>query len=69
MHWEIPSRGWQHENRRWQLLLHVANHATDHRAQILAALHEHFGLTTPEQDMILYLLEREPPANPPERAP
>ena len=62
--WEIPGRGWRQDNHRWELLLHVANHATDHRAQILAVLHEHFGVTTPEQDMILYLLERGAPARP-----
>ena len=69
VHWEIPSRGWQHENRRWQLLLHVANHATDHRAQILCILHRHFGVATPEQDMILYLAERGDPTTPLERVP
>lgn len=55
IHWEIGSRGIERANRRWELLLHVANHATDHRAQILATLHHHFGVQTIEQDMVLYL--------------
>ena len=57
VHWELPARGLVAENPRWEILLHVANHATDHRAQILAMLNQHFGLETPEQDMLFYLLE------------
>jgi len=55
--WELPDRGLRAENTRWEILLHVANHATDHRAQILAMLNQHFGIQTPEQDMLFYLLE------------
>jgi len=55
--WELPARGLKFSNRRWELLLHVANHATDHRAQILAILHNHFHVKTVEQDMIFYLAE------------
>ena len=39
--------------RRWEILLHMANHGTDHRAQILARLHE-LGAETIEQDLILH---------------
>ena len=39
---------------RWQILLHMVNHGTDHRAQILARLHE-LGAPTTEQDLVLYL--------------
>ena len=56
--WELPARGLKSENPRWELLLHLANHATDHRAQILAMLHHHFHVPTIEQDMIFYLTER-----------
>lgn len=42
---------------RHEFLAHVANHATDHRAQILAMLHTHFGVETVEQDMFFYLEE------------
>jgi uncharacterized damage-inducible protein DinB len=37
----------------WQVLLHVANHGTDHRAQVLRALHD-FGAPTFDQDMIFH---------------
>ena len=39
---------------RWQILLHMVNHGTDHREQILARLHE-LGAPTTEQDLVLYL--------------
>jgi len=45
------------ENTRWEILLHVASHATDHRAQILAMLNQRFGVQTMEQDLLFYLLE------------
>lgn len=57
IHWRLPDRGLDAKNTRWEILLHVANHATDHRAQILVMLNQHFGIDTPEQDMLFYLLE------------
>lgn len=38
----------------WQALLHVANHGTDHRAQLLRLLHD-LGVETDSQDYIFYL--------------
>ncbi|MBE2183661.1 MAG: DinB family protein [Anaerolineae bacterium] len=38
----------------WQILLHVINHSTDHRAQTLAMIHQ-MGGTTVEQDFIRYV--------------
>jgi uncharacterized damage-inducible protein DinB len=35
--------------RLWQVLVHVANHGTDHRAQLLSILH-HLGVKTFPQD-------------------
>jgi uncharacterized damage-inducible protein DinB len=40
----------------WQVLLHVVNHGTDHRAQILRLLND-FGVETESQDFIFYVYE------------
>lgn len=42
----------------WQALLQVANHGTDHRAQILAGI-RHLGGPTVEQDYLSYLFARQ----------
>jgi uncharacterized damage-inducible protein DinB len=39
------------------ILLHVCNHGTDHRAQILSLLH-HLGAETVDQDLIAYMREK-----------
>jgi uncharacterized damage-inducible protein DinB len=38
----------------WQILIHVANHGTDHRAQVLAMLNS-LGVKTFPQDFIFHL--------------
>lgn len=38
----------------WQVLLHVANHGTDHRAQLLRQLND-LGVETSSQDYIFYV--------------
>ena len=38
----------------WQVLIHLVNHGTDHRAQILRILHD-FGAPTFDQDLIIHL--------------
>ncbi len=38
----------------WQILLHVANHGTDHRAQLLRIISE-LGIETFPQDYIIYV--------------
>lgn len=40
----------------WQVLLHVVNHGTDHRAQLLRVLHD-LGVETIYQDYIFYVYE------------
>ncbi len=47
----FPESKW---NARREVLLHMVNHGTDHRAQILARLHQ-LGGPTFEQDLILHL--------------
>ncbi|MFZ4815691.1 MAG: DinB family protein [Phototrophicaceae bacterium] len=44
----------------WTLLLHVLNHGTDQRAQVLYKLHR-LGVKTPEQDFVYYLRDELPP--------
>lgn len=41
----------------WQVLLHLVNHGTDHRGQVLRALHD-FGAPTFDQDLVYYFFER-----------
>lgn len=43
----------------WQVLLHVVNHGTDHRAQILRLLHD-LGIATASQDYIFYAYDHAP---------
>jgi uncharacterized damage-inducible protein DinB len=40
----------------WQVLLHVANHGTDHRAQLLRVLND-LGVDTTFQDYIFYVFD------------
>ncbi|PJF29287.1 MAG: hypothetical protein CUN52_09155 [Phototrophicales bacterium] len=53
---DMPHRGGSKTNQVWEILVHVINHGTDHRAQILAMLYQ-MGAPTLEQDMILYWWE------------
>jgi len=41
----------------WEILLHVVNHGTDHRAQVLPILHR-AGAPTLEQDFMIYLWDQ-----------
>jgi uncharacterized damage-inducible protein DinB len=40
----------------WQVLLHVVNHGTDHRTQLLRILHD-LGVKTTSQDYIFYVYD------------
>lgn len=42
---------------RWQILLHLVNHGTDHRSTVLQRLHE-FGAPTFDQDFVIWLWQR-----------
>ena len=42
---------------RWQILLHIINHGTDHRSTVLQRLHE-FGAPTFDQDFVIWLWNR-----------
>lgn len=39
----------------WQVLIHVANHGTDHRAQLLRILHD-MGMKTDAQDYFFHIV-------------
>jgi uncharacterized damage-inducible protein DinB len=54
---DMPHRGGLKRTARWEIVVHVVNHGTDHRGQILATLHM-IGAPTVEQDMMFYLWER-----------
>jgi uncharacterized damage-inducible protein DinB len=56
--YKIPGRSIDTAHRRWEILLHLVNHSTDHRSQMLAMLNTHFDSDTPEQDYIIYLWEK-----------
>ena len=42
---------------QWQILLHLVNHGTDHRATVLQRLNE-LGVKTFPQDLVMWLWER-----------
>ncbi len=42
----------------WQVLIHVINHSTDHRAQLLRLLND-LGMKTEAQDFIFYIYEHQ----------
>ena len=46
----------------WQVLLHVVNHGTDHRAQLLRMLSD-LGVKTSSQDYIFYVYDHGMPAS------
>ena len=51
-----PLQGEDHDLRLWQILFHVVNHGTDHRAQILRIMHD-LGVQTQSQDFIFFVYE------------
>ena len=56
MLFEKPLKGEDKDLLLWQVLLHVANHGTDHRAQLLRLLHD-LGAKTGSQDYIFYVYD------------
>jgi uncharacterized damage-inducible protein DinB len=56
MLFEKPLEGEDKDLFLWQALLHVANHGTDHRAQILRLLND-LGIQTSYQDYIFHVYE------------
>ena len=53
---EKPLQGEDENLIVWQVLLHVVNHGTDHRAQILRVISD-FGMKTVSQDYIFYVYD------------
>ena len=57
MLFDKPLEGEDKDLILWQVLLHVANHGTDHRAQLLRLLND-LGVKTEYQDYIFYVYEK-----------
>ncbi|MEO1288577.1 MAG: DinB family protein [Chloroflexota bacterium] len=53
--WHVPIRSEPQYVKGWQILVHMVNHGTDHRAQILRILHD-FGAPSFDQDLLGYWL-------------
>ncbi len=51
--YDLPHRGGVHRSAVWEILAHVVNHTTDHRAQMLRLLYD-LGAPTFEQDFVIY---------------
>src|SRR6266487_1265847 len=62
MLFEKPLEGEDKDLMLWQVLLHVANHGTDHRAQLLRLLND-LGVKTTSQDYIFYVYDNLMPAS------
>jgi len=58
-HWVLPHRSMEANSTVGEILLHLFNHVTDHRAQILADLHYGFKARTVEQDLLFFLAEEQ----------
>lgn len=56
MLFDKPLEGEDEDLALWQVLLHVVNHGTDHRAQILRLLND-LGVRTTSQDYIFYVYD------------
>lgn len=56
MLFDKPLEGEDKDLTVWQVLLHVVNHGTDHRAQILRLLND-LGVKTTSQDYIFYVYD------------
>ena len=56
MLFDKPLEGEDKDLILWQGLLHVGNHGTDHRAQLLKSLHD-LGIKTTSQDYIFYVYD------------
>ena len=56
MLFEKPLHGEDKDLILWQVLLHVVNHGTDHRAQLLRLLND-LGVKTEAQDYIFYVYD------------
>ena len=56
MLFDKPLEGEDKDLLLWQVLLHVVNHGTDHRAQLLRLLND-LGVKTTSQDYIFYVYD------------
>jgi uncharacterized damage-inducible protein DinB len=52
--YDLPHRGGVKRDPRWLILVHLVNHGTEHRSQVLPILHR-LGAPTFEQDLMNYV--------------
>jgi uncharacterized damage-inducible protein DinB len=57
--WELSLRNMRSQNECWEILMHLFNHATDHRSQMLAMMHNTFNIKTVEHDLVFFLAENQ----------
>jgi uncharacterized damage-inducible protein DinB len=62
MLFDKPLQGEDKDLILWQVLLHVVNHGTDHRAQLLRLLND-LGVETSYQDYVFYTYDNLMPAS------
>ncbi|MGD1846715.1 MAG: DinB family protein [Salibacteraceae bacterium] len=56
------SKGKEFSQPVWEIVMHVVNHASYHRGQVVAALHQLKVAPIPATDLIFYLRQAERPA-------
>lgn len=56
----LSTEGIAHTRPLWQPVLHLVNHSTYHRGQVMAALRQ-LGYAPPSTDLIYFLIEQSPP--------
>ena len=57
--WGPTGHGYAGETPRWQLITHLMNHVMDHRSQMFMIMNTQYGIETPEQDVLFFIMQEE----------